>query len=124
MRYDIYDCLLSNLGYNHKCVTEDILEQNQEEIDALKKEIGLIKNDDLYNLFLYDDSIHDQLEAAMIIMSLGIPPEEAMWKMYLANNTGSCVLKTAPYNELKRMQDKLKEENYSSAIIKKEKDDE
>lgn len=47
-----------------------------------------------------------------------------MWKMYLANNTGSCVLKIGAFNELKRMQDKLNEENYTSAIIKKEMDNE
>lgn len=124
MNWDKYDLLISDQGYPVEGITKEILEQNQDEIDALKEEIGLTENADLFSLVLHDDDIHDQVEAAVMIMALNIPPEEAFWKMSITHNSGSCVLNTGTFNEMKKMQDMLKEENYTSEIIKKEKENE
>lgn len=121
-QYDKYDCLLSSLGYNHKCVTENILEQNQDEIIKLKEELGIAPKSDQFNLILLDDDIHDQLEVVSDLLEIGCG-DESLNIMYEAHNTGFAVVKSGPYRELMQLRNKLQQEKYKTVIRRIEKEE-
>lgn len=112
---DIYDLIIAQMGYSCSYITDEMINNNIEEINKLKEEIGIPCDSELYNLIILDDSEHTQLDVIAILVDLGVG-EMAHKIMKRAENEGSAVIKESNYSELRAMQKVLEQENYKTAI--------
>lgn len=109
------------MGYSIDGITEDIIEQNQDEINGLKEELGITSKSDQFNLILLDDDIHDQLEVVSDLLDIGCG-DKSLNIMYKAHNTGFAIVKSGPYRELMPLQNNLRKEKYKTVIRRVEKE--
>ena len=113
-KIDKYDILISMMGYPMEGIDDIILDDYQGEIECLKEELGM--SPEIFNLVLFDDNHHNQIEVIWDLMEEHLPePKELMME---AHTTGSVVLKSGPYNQLKQIQDNLKEKNYKTSLYR------
>lgn len=114
-KIDVYDLLISEMGYPMEDIDEFTLENHQEEIEFLKKELGIPS--DFYKLILFDDNIHDQLSVVCDLIEAGFG-ESSSKLMLRAHTKGSVKLKSGPYTTLKPIEDWLRMKDYNVVIRK------
>lgn len=118
--YDKYDLLISAMGFPIDGIADDLIEQNQDEINNLKEELGMTSKSNLFNLILLDDKIHDMLEVVGHLLEIGCGAEKSLDIMNKAHNTGSAIVKSGSYKELVKLRNKLRQEKYKAIIRRKE----
>lgn len=119
--WDVYDLLLESLGYHSDLgISEDDLIQNARAISELANEIGINLSEDVFDLYLVDDDIHDQIEVVLCLYNLGLDNAQAMNVMYEAHYNGKSKVLSSRYAKLKMMQDQLNENGLKSFIRKVE----
>lgn len=120
--FDIYDILISEMGFPMEGIDEVLINLHEDELLELKNEIGILPGKTMFNLILKDDNVHDQI--TVICDLLPYFGENSEMLMMEAHTNGAVILKVDAYQELKKIQDDLKQKNYNIIINRMEPDSE
>lgn len=128
-KVDIYDIFLESIGWSNPglSISDSIIIQNEEALTELAQEIGFKVDQELFDLFLVDDDVHDMIEATLAIyelgnqFDLGFDNEESIAIMQETHFTGESRLASGSYTNLNQMKEVLNNKEFSCFIRKIEK---
>ena len=120
-KYDKYDILISSMGFHIDGITDKIIDKHQDEIFKLKEELGIIIENDQFNLILFDDMDHTHLEVMSDMIEIGLG-DRSMEIIREAELTGRVILMSGHFTELKKFHKKLRKENYRTVLRRIEKE--
>jgi ATP-dependent Clp protease adapter protein ClpS len=92
----------------------------QDELLALKNEIGILPGKTMYILILRDDILHYQITVNFDLLPYFGESSEIL--MMETHTNGAAILQVSEYQELKKIQDDLRQKNYNIIINRKESD--
>ena len=111
--------LFSVMGFPFEGITQDMINRYQGEVNLLKEKLGIPP--DNFNLIIWNDMAHTQIQVICDLMIEQFEAEDAKELMMICHETGSVILKSGKYSELRIIRDNLRKKQYKTEISRIEK---